>query len=456
MNDVGLADVVGVHDFIYDGGTIEHIFHVPNVMENIADTLKVGGTILHHSPTNNYVDHGFYQFSPTFFLDYYAANGFTDIAIRVGRDGKGFWSEIDYVPGIMNKHIAALDDAIYQTECIAKKDERSSGDRVPKQGFYRDEWDKAPGSRSKGGSTKLALPRDSGAASTKSAESAGSQSSALLTPPFDDRAASTFRAALGEERVRTEFLDFVIANVLPLSHTSLFWGDRLLTLDKSAGFLEEPAFRAAFEAVRGSHQYDAYASAGTIAWRLHTLVWAAKGALALPKGDFVECGVFKGDMAWVVGEVTGLARTGRQFHLYDSFSGFDPAQTTQADFPDLPGFLAFANGIYSAEGLWEEVQARFRDLSHYHLHKGYLPGTLDRDGFPDHIAYLHIDLNVASVEVLCLQRLFDHVVPGGYVIFDDYGWKAFHQQKEAEDAFFAERGYHILELPTGQGLLVKR
>lgn len=79
------------------------------------------------------------------------------------------------------------------------------------------------------------------------------------------------------------------------------------------------------------------------------------------------------------------------------------------------------------------VQARFRDLPHYHLHKGYLPGTLERDGFPRQIAYLHIDLNTAPVGVACLERLFDAVVPGGVIVFDDYG--VFRRQKDAEDAF---------------------
>jgi len=278
----------------------------------------------------------------------------------------------------------------------------------------------------------------------------------VLLPPFDAAKATEFQAALAGEKPMAEFVDFVIAQLLSRCHTSIFWGDRLLSLDKSAGFLQEPGFRSAFERIRGAHQYDQYNTPFTIAWRLHTLVWAATAALGLPDGDFVECGVFKGDMAWVVGEVTNLGQTGRQFHLYDSFEGFDPAQTTQQDFPDLPGFLEYANAIYSAEGLWDGVQARFSDLSHYHLHKGYLPGTLDRDGFPERIAYLHIDLNVAPAEIACLERLFDRVVPGGMIVFDDYGWKVFHRQKEAEDAFFAERGYQVLELPTGQGLVVKR
>lgn len=278
----------------------------------------------------------------------------------------------------------------------------------------------------------------------------------LLRAPFDADKVAQYHAALAGEGSMADFIDFVVTQLLPRDHKSLFWGDRLLTIDKSAGFLEEPAFQAAFARVLGAHRYDQYASSVTIAWRLHTLIWAARVALTLPAGDFVECGVFKGDMAWMVGEVTGLITTGRQFHLYDFFAGFDPAQTTQEDFPELPGFLAYANAIYAADGLWDGVQARFRHTPHIHLHKGYLPDTLDRDGFPAQIAYLHIDLNVASAEIACLDRLFDRMVPGAPIVFDDYGWKVFHRQKMAADTFFQERGYHVLELPTGQGLVIKR
>jgi len=51
--------------------------------------------------------------------------------------------------------------------------------------------------------------------------------------------------------------------------------------------------------------------------------------------------------------------------------------------------------------------------------------------------------------------LFDRVVPGGAIVFDDYGWNGYRPQKDAEDAFLAARGYSVLELPTGQGLLIK-
>jgi hypothetical protein len=74
---------------------------------------------------------------------------------------------------------------------------------------------------------------------------------------------------------------------------------------------------------------------------------------------------------------------------------------------------------------------------------------------PEKIAFLHLDLNNASAELGALELLFDRVVPGGSIVFDDYGWHVYRAQKLAEDAFLNPRNYHVLELPTGQGLLIK-
>ncbi len=243
-----------------------------------------------------------------------------------------------------------------------------------------------------------------------------------------------------------------IAKIAP-QHHSIFWGDRLLTLDKSAGFLDEPSFRRAFDAVRGSHQYDQYDGKDTIAWRLHTLCWAARNALRVD-GDFVECGVFKGDMAWLVTQVLGEGNIPR-FYLYDSFEGFSPDYSSNADFPESPGFIDFANKYYKEEGLYDSIVRRFASNPKVQVVKGVLPDAL-AVACPEKISYLHIDLNSPRAEVAVLERLWDRVSSGGIVVFDDYGWKLFHRQKEAEDGFFRRRGYEVLELPTGQGLVVKR
>lgn len=69
-------DMINHFDYIYDGGVLEHIFNVPQALLNICKMLKVGGRIIHDVPAGNWIDHGFYTFSPTFFIDYYVNNGF--------------------------------------------------------------------------------------------------------------------------------------------------------------------------------------------------------------------------------------------------------------------------------------------------------------------------------------------------------------------------------------------
>ena len=261
-------------------------------------------------------------------------------------------------------------------------------------------------------------------------------------------------ASLSNPAARAAFFDRMISGLLAQDHSRIFWGDRLLSLGKSMGFLDDPAFADAYARIKGSHQYDQYASPHTVAWRLHTLVWAARNGLALD-GDFVECGVFKGDFAWVVAQATNFVRQRRTFYLYDTFSGFAPAYSSAEDFPDAPGFFNFANDVYADPAIYDEVVRKFRGLPNVRIVRGVLPDTLS-EAAPDRIAFLHIDLNSPAAEIATLERLFDRVVPNGIIVFDDYGWHLFRKQKEAEDAFMAARGYQILELPTGQGMVVKR
>jgi hypothetical protein len=56
------------YNYIFDGGTIEHIFNIAQVCENIIDLLEVGGIFCSVTTNNNFSGHGIYQFSPEFFL----------------------------------------------------------------------------------------------------------------------------------------------------------------------------------------------------------------------------------------------------------------------------------------------------------------------------------------------------------------------------------------------------
>jgi SAM-dependent methyltransferase len=50
-------------DFIFDGGTIEHVFNVPMALQNVFDMLKPGGVFVSANGLNGWWGHGLYQLS---------------------------------------------------------------------------------------------------------------------------------------------------------------------------------------------------------------------------------------------------------------------------------------------------------------------------------------------------------------------------------------------------------
>jgi hypothetical protein len=65
----------GVAQSVIDVGTTEHIFNAPQAFKNIVEMLRPGGVVMHLSPVS-WHNHGFYNFNPLLFNEFYAANGF--------------------------------------------------------------------------------------------------------------------------------------------------------------------------------------------------------------------------------------------------------------------------------------------------------------------------------------------------------------------------------------------
>jgi len=94
-----------IADFIYDGGTIEHIFHVPNCMDSVARMLKIGGRVFHEAIASGGVDHGLYSIQPTLFYDFYGANQFERNLFTISKMKLESWMthtgiQIPYEPGM--------------------------------------------------------------------------------------------------------------------------------------------------------------------------------------------------------------------------------------------------------------------------------------------------------------------------------------------------------------------
>ena len=212
-----------------------------------------------------------------------------------------------------------------------------------------------------------------------------------------------------------------------------FAGDNLIVWRRNLSFLDDTALM----------QSIAKNSEGTIEraiiWRNAVLLWAARNGLRRD-GDFVECGVWKGTTVRVICDAIDFKSVGKGYWLYDVFDWKEG---------DLHHPL---DGLDAS--LYARVVKRFADLPTVHIVKGYVPASFAQ-GMPEKIALIHLDMNNAPAEIGALDALWDRVVPGGIVVLDDYGWDNYRPQKLAEDEFFGARGYAVLELPTGQGMVIK-
>jgi hypothetical protein len=94
---------------LIDGGTLEHVFDLPQAFRNVAAMLAVGGHFVSVNGTNNFMGHGFYQFSPElFFRVLCPQNGFeleTLVLSETHRDA--YWYEAKD-PAVMRRRLEVV------------------------------------------------------------------------------------------------------------------------------------------------------------------------------------------------------------------------------------------------------------------------------------------------------------------------------------------------------------
>lgn len=128
----------GRYSAIIDGGTLEHIFNLPVAIENCMKLLRPGGHMIGISPCNNFLGHGFYQFSPEFFFRLYSeANGFrTSIMVLTEVKSRGDWYEIPD-PDVIKRRLVLKSQGESYLMVIAEKLRTGAGiHSMPQQSDY--------------------------------------------------------------------------------------------------------------------------------------------------------------------------------------------------------------------------------------------------------------------------------------------------------------------------------
>jgi hypothetical protein len=159
--------------------------------------------------------------------------------------------------------------------------------------------------------------------------------------------------------------------------------------------------------------------------------------LSLP-GDIVECGVFNGGSAATIAAACLKSHRKRNIWLFDSFQGLPKPS-------DEDGTIAqskFHEGWCSGDTF--TVREIFQTLGVPESRVRIVSGWF-QDTFPSieiqPIALLHIDADWYESVKLCLEKFYDNVCRGGFIILDDYGrWEGC---RRATDEFLIKRQLNI-------------
>jgi len=153
-------------------------------------------------------------------------------------------------------------------------------------------------------------------------------------------------------------------------------------------------------------------------------------------GDVVECGVYNGGSASILASACIRSPLNRNIWLFDSFEGL-PEPCIEDGIKSIGwkgwchGDLARVNTILSELSIPE---------SRVRIVKGWFQDTFPSVQIHD-IALLHIDADWYESVKLCLEKFYDSVRPGGFVVIDDYGhWEG---SRKATDEFLERRGIDI-------------
>lgn len=170
-------------------------------------------------------------------------------------------------------------------------------------------------------------------------------------------------------------------------------------------------------------------------------------------GDIVELGVYRGTtlMSWAnFLEIRNMGDRQKQVFGFDNFCGFESLTAKDGIPTDFKSTGCFNSSVF--EEILNDAIAIF-DKDRFipykprvKLIKGDVSETVPefvRSQPGLRISLLHFDIDLYEPTRVGLEHLWDLVVPGGIVLFDEYGLRPWEGESKAVDEFFAQRNIPV-------------
>ncbi len=174
-----------------------------------------------------------------------------------------------------------------------------------------------------------------------------------------------------------------------------------------APWLQDAEFQDTYNRIKDHTLVDIY--------RCYELWQLTQEVLAInDTASFLEVGVWKGGTAGIVGRKLALLNSNIPFYLADTFSGVVKASEKDE----------FYKGGEHADTTIEIVEKLMSETgSNYKILTGIFPNdTAAKISADEKFGFCHIDVDVYQSAKDIVDWIWDRLITGGMIVFDDYGF----------------------------------
>jgi hypothetical protein len=231
-----------------------------------------------------------------------------------------------------------------------------------------------------------------------------------------------------------------LANILSekkeISKSDFYFNDDMLLAFRNVGFLNNPDFFQAFA------EYKNDPILLSRIWRVWVVAWSVSQKWC-DSGIFLDLGTYNGktlDVALRFAKLSNSKSNDTNIYAIDMFEN-PPLESRKSD---------------HSENLHDQVHTRLSlTKEKINVIKGRLPDCLPVL-CENSISWAQIDLNSAEADIESFKAIYPYLKKSAIVIFDDYGASRYKNTQLGLDKFLYDKDETILELPTSQGLFIKR
>jgi hypothetical protein len=204
--------------------------------------------------------------------------------------------------------------------------------------------------------------------------------------------------------------------------------------DRGRYLLADKEFRRYFERFLGSGNWKNFERRWNLGQMLRLLPAVA--------GDLAECGVFEGAGAYQLCRFA--SEHGRRVHLFDSFQGLSAPKEND-------GAYWTEGGLSASE---EKVRANLEEFDCFETFSGWIPSAFAKVADRKY-AFVHIDVDLEQPTFDSIAFFYPRMSTSGIILLDDHGYDTCPGARKAVLDYMADKAEPVLDLSTGQGLIIK-